>query len=90
LKHLLKSKQSFKKETTSDTRLTPHHFVRKGFSFTQNKDLHFGAMVDSELQFKPSAHHKLAGGEFDLSSLNHPNQSTITRDGGPDASANQT
>jgi hypothetical protein len=47
-------------------------------------------MVDSELQFKPSAHHKLAGGEFDLSSINHPKQSTITRDGAPDASANQT
>jgi len=47
-------------------------------------------MVDSELQFKPSTHHKVAGGEFDLSSINRPNQSTITRDGGLDASANQT
>jgi hypothetical protein len=68
---------SFKKETNSDSRLTPHHFVRKGFSFTQNKDLHLGEMVDSELQFKPSINHKGAGGEFDMSSINYPNQSTI-------------
>lgn len=81
---------SFKKETTSDSRLSPHHFVRKGFSFTHNKDLHLGAMVDSELQFKPSMNHKEAGGEFDLSSINYPNQSTISRDGVPDAPPNQT
>ena len=68
---------SFKKEINSDSRLTPHHFVRKGFSFTQNKDLHLGAMVDSELHFKPSINHKGAGGEFDLSSINYPNKSTI-------------
>jgi hypothetical protein len=47
-------------------------------------------MVDSELQFKPSMLHKGAGGEFDLSSINYPNQSTINQDGGLDATANQT